>query len=152
MGLLALAWAVLLLPSALRPRFETSPVNGVREFERSMGILANARSQGGTAPGRWVMSPKGIRSPRTRRQRVMARRRRVFVRLLWAALVTLALGIVPAMRVVLVAHLALDAALVLYVMQLRRWHLEEERRARVVRPLPSRDQAPARPDTMSQLG
>ncbi len=140
--LLALAWAIVLVPSLARPRFETSPIDGVRSFERSMGILANTRQDRQQVPGRWVMVPKGVSAPVSRRQRVMLRRRRIFARLLLAAGVTFLLGIIPALRSVWIAHVVLDVALVGYVFQLRRWRIREVERRRVVRRLPAEpDQA-----------
>ena len=134
--LLAIAWAIVLVPSLARPRFETSPIDGVRSFERSMGILANTRQDRQQVPGRWVMVPKGIAAVVSRRQRVMLRRRRIFTRLLIAAAVTFLLGVVPALRSVWIAHVVLDAVLVGYVFQLRRWRMRELQRRRVVHRLP----------------
>ena len=66
--LLALAWAVVLVPSLVKPKFESSPIDGVRNFERSMGILANARHGRQQIPGRWVMVPKDLpQGPKRRR-------------------------------------------------------------------------------------
>lgn len=148
--LLALAWAVVLVPSAMRPRFESSPIDGVREFERSMGILENAR-RGQRVPGRWVMVPKDLpQAPKRRRSRVVRRRRQNFVRLLSLAGLTFVLGLVPGLHVLLLAHLAVDAAIALYVLQLRRWHRAEVDRARTVRAL--RAEPPPQPARAQRSG
>lgn len=128
--LLALAWVVVLAPSVLKPRFESSPIDGVRSFERSMGILASTRTDRQT-PGRWVMVPKGMASePRSRRARVIERRRKWLVRLLAAASLTLVLALAfPRMFWI---HLVLDAGLLVYVVQLKRWAAAERQRKRVV--------------------
>lgn len=136
--LLALCWAIVLVPSLTRPRFESSPISSVGDFERSMGILASTRYGRQQVPGRWVMVPKGMAaSPRTRRQRLIQKRRRIFVRLVFAAAATLVLGLIPPLRSLLLAHLALDVAVAVYVVQLRRWHRAEIERARVLRAMPT---------------
>jgi hypothetical protein len=99
-----------------------------------MGILASTRHTP-QPPGRWVMVPKDMASPKRRRERVMFRRRRIFARLLLLAGVTLVLGLIPPLRVVLMAHLGVDLALVVYVFQLRRWRKAELERALVVHEL-----------------
>jgi hypothetical protein len=134
--LLALAWGVVLLPTVARPRFESSPISSVGEFERSMGILASTRYGRQQVPGRWVMVPKGMSNPRSRRARLIEKRRRTFLRLLIAASATLVLGLIPALRVLWLAHLGLDVAIAGYVFQLRRWRAAEIQRARVLRALP----------------
>lgn len=146
--LLALCWVIVLVPSFVKPRFESSPLASIGEFERSMGILASTRHGRQHVPGRWVMVPKGMRATeegsalRSRRQRVVQRRRRAFVRLLAAALATLVLGLIPGLRALLMAHVVLDVALGLYVLQLRRWRTAELERARVVRALPRSEPLP----------
>lgn len=135
--LLALAWVVVLIPSVLKPRFETSPIDGVRNFERSMGILANTRSDR-QIPGRWVMIPKAMPTvPTTRRQRLIAKRRRLFTQVVAAAGVTFLLGIIPVLRPLWIAHLALDLFIAGYAVYLRRLHAAEMTRRKVVRRLPA---------------
>lgn len=149
--LLLLAWAVVLVPSILGPRIVSSPIDGVRSFERSMGILESARRGQEHPPGRWVMIPKGLNAaPQRRRNRVIRRRRQNFQRLVLAAAATLLLGAIPGLRALWMAHLAIDAALALYVLQLRRWRLAELQRARVVHPLPT--EQPAADQTATQSG
>ena len=132
---LALIWAMLLVPSVFRGRLASSPIEGVRNFERSMGVLANTHKR--TAPpGRWIMVPRGeVTQPVRRRSRVIRRRRQNFQRSLVVAGVTLVLGLVPALRWMLFVHLAVDAGIGLYVVRLLRWKHDEEERNRVVTPL-----------------
>jgi hypothetical protein len=126
--LLALAWAVVLVPSLLKPRFESSPIDGVRNFERSMGILASARHGGPKIPGRWVMVPKDMpQGPKRRRNLVVQRRRRNFFRLIIVVFASLILGAIPGLRYFLWVNLAADLGLALYVWQLRRWHTAEQK-------------------------
>jgi hypothetical protein len=132
--LLALAWAVVLVPSLLKPRFESSPIDGVRNFERSMGILASARHGRTEIPGRWVMVPKDLpQGPKRRRNLVIQRRRRNFLRLIIIVVASLILGVIPGLHYFLWVNLAADLGLAVYVWQLRRWHTSEQR----VVPLPA---------------
>jgi hypothetical protein len=132
--LLALAWAVVLVPSLLKPRFESSPIDGVRNFERSMGILANARHGRQQIPGRWVMVPKDLpQGPKRRRNRVIQKRRQNLLRLIIIAVSSLILGVIPGIHYFLWVNLVADLAVALYVVQLRRWHAAEQK----VVPLPT---------------
>jgi Flp pilus assembly protein TadB len=132
--LLALAWAVVLVPSLLKPKFESSPIDGVRNFERSMGILANARHGRQQIPGRWVLVPKDLQQgPKRRRALVIQRRRRNFVRLIIVFVSSLILGAIPHLHFFLWVALAGAAGLGVYVWQLRRWHGAEQN----VVPLPA---------------
>jgi hypothetical protein len=70
-----------------------------------------------------------------RRSRIIRRRRQNFVRLVAFAGLTLIVGLIPPLRWLLVAHLAADVALGLYVWRLIEWKKREIERARVVRPL-----------------
>lgn len=128
---------MLLVPSLFRSRLASSPIDGVRSFERSMGVLASTR-KGTSPPGRWIMVPRSeVTQPVRRRGRVIRRRRQNFQRLLAAAAITLVLGFVPALRWMFFVHLAIDGALGIYVTRLLRWKRDEEERARVVTPLPA---------------
>jgi hypothetical protein len=134
--LLALAWAVVLLPSILRTKLEASPIDGVRSFERSMGILANARNRRTERPGRWIMVPRSdVTAPVRRRSRVIRRRRQNFERLLALAGVTFLAGFVPQLRWMWFVHLAVDGALGFYVTRLLRYKREEQERAEKVTPI-----------------
>lgn len=150
--LLVLAWAVVLGPAFLRPRFEASPEAGIRNFERTLGILASTR-HGQQVPGRWVMVPKDLpQAPRRRRNRVIRRRRQTFTRLLGAAAVTLILGLFPGLHALLWAHVAVDAAVIGYVVYLRRLRAREAERQRVVRELPIDAAEPAQRDAAVRPG
>ena len=136
-AVLALIWAMLLVPSVFRSRLASSPIDGVRSFERSMGVLASTRKEP-NPPGRWIMVPRSeVTQPVRRRGRVIRRRRQNFERLLILAGVTLVLGLVPALRWMLFVHLAVDGVIGIYVARLLRWKRDEEERARVVTPLPA---------------
>jgi hypothetical protein len=112
----------------IRPRLESSPMDGVRNFERSMGILASTRYGKQQIPGRWVMVPKDLpQAPKRRRNRIIRKRRQNFLRLIGVAVATLVLGLFPGLHALLYAHLLIDAMLAGYVVQLRRWHTNEQK-------------------------
>lgn len=135
--LLALLWALILLPGALRSR-RSSPTTSVGTFERAMGVLArDAREE-----GRHVYVPRDaeriVDDRARRRQEVVERRRKAFVRLLASVGVTL-----PAAIVVGGAAWLLFAGtvggLAAYVVLLRRWKVQSDEAAEVVRRLPGLD-------------
>jgi hypothetical protein len=70
------------------------------------------------------------------RQRTLRRRRDVFTALLGAAVVSLVLGVVPAFRMLLLVHLAVDVLLVAYVALLIRQRTLAAEREMKVRFLP----------------
>lgn len=139
-GLLALVWAALLIPSMLQTKLESSPINGVRNFERSMGILANARSRKTMSPGRWIMVPRSdVTQPVRRKSRVIRRRRQNFERLLALAGITFLAGFIPHLRWIWFVHLAVDAALGFYISRLLSYKRDERERREKVAPLPSEE-------------
>lgn len=100
-----------------------------------MGILASTRSQAGAVPGRWIMVPSSASAPapRSRRNRLIRRRRQNFMRLLVVAGITGSFALVPGLHFFVLAHLAADAGLAAYVVHLRRLRSAEvARRAPVV--------------------
>jgi hypothetical protein len=109
LALLGVAWVAITLPAALRARRRT-PLPSAEGFKRKQASLT-ARS----ASGRWVLVPQ---SPSGRveavRRRTQAHRRRLFVVLLVA--VVLSAGIAAVRGGALwEVHLALDAFLGIYV-------------------------------------
>lgn len=93
-------------------------------------------------PSRGVGSRRVAMSPA--RSRTLRRRRDVFTALLGAAAVSLVLGLVPAFRVLLLVHLAVDALLIGYVTLLIRQRSLAAEREMKVRFLPdSRPMEPA---------
>jgi hypothetical protein len=129
--LLALVWAIVLLPSLFKSRAKSSPINGVRSFERAMGVLSGARSgrSKDQPTGRWIMVPRSdVTAPVRRRARVIRRRRRNFLRTLAVVAGTLGLSFVPGLRWMLAVHAAADLSLAFYIWRLRRWKVGEELR------------------------
>jgi hypothetical protein len=149
-GVLALVWAALLLPSMFRARLESSPIDGVRSFERSMGILASARNRKGQTPGRWIMVPRSdVTAPVGRRGRILRRRRQNFERLVAAAAVTLIAGFIPHLHWLWFVHLAFDGALGIYVSRLLRYKREELERREKVETIPSALEEPTQQSVSS---
>lgn len=83
------------------------------------------------------MVPRHVTVPVRRRSRVVRRRRANFERLAVLAILTFAIGIAPALRWMWFVHLAVDAALGLYVSRLLKWKRDEQERLRIVAPLPT---------------
>ena len=94
-----------------------SEARSVIDFERRMELLANAEVHGTT--GRWIVTPrKGVRflGPDDRRRaRARERRRKVFVVLLDAIVLTSLMGVAPPLRAMWFVAAALGAVLFLYV-------------------------------------
>lgn len=110
-------------------------MDGVRRFEETMGILESTRRPKSAASGRWIMIPRNAHQQSRRRSRIIRRRRQTFVRLLALAGATLLLGLIPSLRVLLVAHSAADVLLAGYVWRLLVYKRREQEKERVVRSL-----------------
>ena len=109
LALLGVAWMAITVPAALRGRRRT-PLPSAEGFKRKQASL-NAR----TASGRWVLVPQ---SPGGRveaaRRRTQAHRRRMFVALLCASVLSAAAAALQG-GALWEVHLALDACLGIYV-------------------------------------
>ncbi len=109
LALLGVAWMAITVPAALRGRRRT-PLPSAEGFKRKQASL-NAR----TASGRWVLVPQ---SPGGRveaaRRRTQAHRRRMFVALLCASVLSAAVAALQG-GALWEVHLALDACLGIYV-------------------------------------
>lgn len=106
--LLAMAWAAVFVPAVIRAR-QQAPVSSTERFKRGMGVLATPQRN----KGRWIIAP-GTRD--TARRRRIARRRRLFMALSFAAGGTFLLAMLRSSLWDL--HLLADAALVSYVVVL----------------------------------
>lgn len=94
-------WAALLLPSFLDSRHD-APLTSTRSFDRRIAKLASLRSE--------AMDPRELK-----RRSVQARRRRVVVGLIGAALVTLLAAVFTGSIPLLLLSLAFDGMFVLYL-------------------------------------
>ncbi|MCA1831688.1 MAG: hypothetical protein ABR548_14200 [Actinomycetota bacterium] len=97
-----------------------------------MGILENTRKPRPAASGRWIMIPRQPAAQGRRRTRIIRRRRQTFLRLLSVAGATLVLGLIPPLRWLLLANLAADLMVGVYVWRLLEWKKREAERARKV--------------------
>lgn len=149
--ILALIWAVVLIPPAIRNRAEGRPSDSITAFRRQLAVLNRAgprRSPGASSavnrPLRSVSPQGGValatRPARvtTRAARSQARRRRrdILTGLLAAAGATLIVGAIPALRWVWALHVAVDVLLVAYVALLIRQRNLAAEQALKVRFLP----------------
>ena len=140
--ILAMVWAVFLLPQLFRARAERS-TDSISAFRRQLSVLERTAPVGRGSVSRLAPAPTGRRLagvrplgsvdagmatapapigvPAASRHRAAGRasarkrRRDIFCGLLVAIGVSLVLSLVPAMRIMLWVHLALDVAFVAYV-------------------------------------
>ena len=94
-------WAALLLPSFLDSRHD-APLSSTKTFDRRLAKLASLRSE-------------SIDPIELKRQRLFARRRRVMIGLIGAALVTLIAAIFSGSIPLLLLSLAFDGMFVAYL-------------------------------------
>jgi len=138
--ILALLWALVLLPGAIRSR-RSSPRTTVGGFEHAMDVLAHHRG----SQGRELMVPRDatkIVTGRSIRRTVLERRRRGFAVLTGATAGSLLLSILFGSALWLV-FLVSCTALGGYVVLLLNLKAQRQQAARVVRQLPQ-DHLPVR--------
>ncbi len=146
---LALIWAVVLVPQHLRNRADNRPGDSVGAFQNQLSVLGRT----GLGQERTLTSgPRSSQHTGVRDRRAAARKRRkvVVLGLLAAAVGTLVLGSIPGFGVLLALHLVLDLLLGADVALLvRRRRLDEERKAKVrhlpAASLPSNSTPPPQP-------
>lgn len=145
--LLAILWAWILLPGALRARRDASPVSSVDSFERTMGMLARHSGKSPprptrSSPGRHVLVLRDAASVTgaRRRSRAVRRRRTLLLRLQGAV----GLTAVPAIALGGLLWLLFAAAwlaLLVYVLLLLEHRARRDEIRRKVRRLPQRPAA-----------
>ncbi|MFN2557815.1 MAG: hypothetical protein ABR592_13305 [Nitriliruptorales bacterium] len=142
--LLALLWALVILPGALRSR-RSSPASSVGTFERAMDILARRENNEYGGDGRYVYVPNdaarisGDRS--ARQQEIMTRRRRTFIRLLVLTLASMVIALAGGGEWWFLFACA-GGMLSGYVALLLRWKSQAEEAAAVARGRPGAVSAP----------
>jgi len=161
--ILAVIWAAVLIPPALRARAEGRPADSITAFHRQLSTLRRTGPRTGRDPeivvpdddfgqghvARMTLAtshgaPVGIRAHAVAARRNARRRRRdVLMALLVAAGTTLVLGAIPALRMLWLVHVAVDVLLLGYVSLLvRQRNLATERDLKVrLLPTASRRQA-----------
>ena len=152
--ILAVIWAAVLIPPALRMRAEGRPADSITAFHQQLAVLRRAGPRNGrssnwppTGSGarrrhvslvdasiaRPVAQPtwNGSRSISARRN-ARRRRRDILLALLVAAGSTLVLGAIPALRMLWLVHAVADCLLIAYVgLLVRQRNLATERELKV---------------------
>lgn len=149
--ILAIVWAVVLVPPWLRNRSESRPADSISSFRRQLSVLERATPGGAAssvtpirrpmpapppAPpiGPAYARPARTRAPRPMTSRRMARKRRrdIFSGLLVLMATTLLLSFLPGFQVLRTVHVVLDVLFVAYVALLvRAQRLAVEREMKV---------------------
>ena len=153
--ILAVIWAAVLIPPFLRARAEGRPADSIGDFRRRLVVLERSgpslmapanrlRSNGGSYPvAQQVFTPQytGMaQAPRGnadyRRARTLRRRRDVLMGMLVSMGGTLLLGVLPPLRILWMAHVALDVLFIGYCAMLIRARNIAAEKAMKLRVLP----------------
>lgn len=151
--ILAVVWAVVLVPPWLRSRADSRPADSISAFRHRLHVLERTGPVGtrrvpmvAARPEMAGFVPVAQRpGPRTTamsamsaRARTQRRRRDIFVGMLAAMGTSLVLGFVPSLRILWVVHLLVDAMFVTYVSLLVHMRNQAAERDMKVRFLPGR--------------
>jgi len=110
--ILALVWAVFLVPQLLRARAEKTPADSIGAFRNQLSVLERATPAIG-ARRLTTSSAPALRSPaRATRNEARRRRQAILVRLLGAMALTFVLGLL--VHPMLYVHVTLDVLFVAY--------------------------------------
>ena len=133
---LAVVWAVVLIPPWLRNRAEGRPGDSIGAFHRQLTTLERTGPEG--APPRTHLMAQARPAPRpaSARSRVQRRRRDVMLVLGGAMVSTLLLSFIPGLRVMLVLHAIVDVLFFVYVALLVRVRTVSAEREMKLRFLP----------------
>jgi len=112
---LAVVWAVVLIPPWLRNRAEGRPGDSIGAFHRQLTTLERTGPE--TAPPRTLSTSSAlpVARPASARARLQKRRRDVMLVLGGAMVTTLILSFVPGLRTLLLLHAIVDVLFVVYV-------------------------------------
>lgn len=152
--ILAVIWAAVLIPPALRARSQGRPADSIVAFHQQLAVLRRAGPRGSRGNPAWIPPPNAL--PRRHvslvdevpppaaypilagagvvsvRRGARQRRRDVLMALLVAAGTTMLLGAVPALRMLWLVHVAVDVLLFAYVaLLIRQRNLATERQIKV---------------------
>ena len=119
---LAIVWAIVLLPPVLRARAEGRPADSIVHFRTQLRTLQKTGprpryASGGALPATSAAAHLQARSIARSNTPTPAqkRRREILMGLLAAMGISLVLGVIPALRILLVVHLLADALFVGYI-------------------------------------
>ena len=157
---LAVIWAAVLVPPAMRARAEARPADSIGNFRRQLSVLRRTGpttmaaahslripSYVPTTPAPTYTMARSYTPAAARRARTLRRRRDVLFTLLVAMGVTLVLGLLPPFRALLGLHLLCDVLFAGYVALLVRARNAAAEREMKLRFLP----ATAQPDNVLLL-
>jgi hypothetical protein len=139
--ILALVWAVFLVPQVVRARAEKTPADSIGAFRNQLSVLERATPA--VAGARRVRSHQHPTTARATRSQARRRRQLILVRLLGAMAVTLLVGLVA--RPVLYLHVTLDVLFLAYCALLWRAQALASERDLKVRYLPGPGQVQHQP-------
>ena len=141
--ILAVVWAAVLVPPMLRSRADGRPSDSISQFRRHLRVLHRTTPHGLAPVGHSippVSSPYGspitMRAADLSRRRAQERRKMVLVGLLGLMGGTLLLGLLPPLRLLLVAHVLLDVLFATYCALLVRMRSLASEREQKLRFLP----------------
>jgi hypothetical protein len=118
---LAIVWAIVLLPPVLRARAEGRPADSIVHFRTQLTTLQKTGPrrghQGGALPATSAAAAMQARAiaRSSGPSRVQKRRRDILVGLMAAMGISLVLGAIPALRILLLVHVLADVLFVGYV-------------------------------------
>jgi hypothetical protein len=147
-AILAVLWALFLVPQFVRARAERGPADSIGNFRRQLSVLERTAPGAMRPTGRPLApyhQPRPAFAPPARPMSTMAlsrsqarkRRRDIFCGLLAAMAGSLLLGLLPPLRVMLTLHVILDLLFIGYVAMLVRIRNAATERDLKVRFLPA---------------
>lgn len=123
--LLVTAWGLVLGPALLRSSQDPSPLRTEKMFRRALKAIGSERTSSGAVGGRWVLVPPSGDYPSDPhvsgngraggRMTAAERRRRNLTWLAGFIVATFLLGLIPALRFLLVLNLVADILLIAYL-------------------------------------
>jgi hypothetical protein len=149
--ILAVVWAVVLIPPFLRSRADARPADSISAFRHRLNVLERTGPVGtkrvpllahrpdvaGFVPIARRPGPRANQmAAMSSRGRTQRRRRDIFVGMLAAMATSLVLGFIPSLRILWVVHLLVDAMFVTYVALLVHMRNQAAEREMKVRFLP----------------
>jgi hypothetical protein len=144
LALLGLVWVAVFLPAALRA-WRRTPLPSAERFRRKQASLG-VRS----APGRWVLVPQSQEGRiEAVRRRTQVHRRRLFVALLWAVVLSATAALFRG-GALWEVHLVLDACLGIYVALLLDAKKRRNQTSTTVAQISSRRRAPPQGRVLEQ--
>lgn len=142
--ILAVVWAAVLVPPMLRSRADGRPSDSISQFRRHLRVLDRTTPHGLAPLGQAIPpvatpyygAPVTMRPADLSRRRAQERRKVVLVGMLGLMGSTLVLGLLPPLRLLLVAHVVTDVLFAAYCALLVRMRSVATEREQKLRFLP----------------